>query len=69
MFTTQSLKDTTLVYMSQKHIYPHHFGDTRCGSRILSRGPQLLRLKVADVVKQTHASKVSAIYGPGPGPA
>ena len=34
--------------------------DIRCGSRILSRGgPQLLRPKVADVVKRSRASEAS----------
>ena len=37
----------------------------RCGSRIWSRaGPQLLRPKVADVAKRSHASEVS-ILRPG----
>ena len=33
----------------------------RCGSRIWSRGGQLLRLKVADVAKRSRASEVSIL--------
>ena len=37
--------------------------NSRCGSRIWSRGgPQLLRPKVADVVKQSHVSKASNLW-------
>ena len=35
----------------------------RCGSRIWSRGgPQLLRPKVADIAKRSHASKASILW-------
>ena len=34
----------------------------RCGSRISSRGAQLLSPKVADVAKRSHASKVSNVW-------
>ena len=35
---------------------------SRCGSTIWSRGPQLLRLKVANVAKQSHPSKASYLW-------
>ena len=34
----------------------------RCGSRIWSRGPQLLRLKVANIVEQSHMSEASYLW-------
>ena len=38
-------------------------GVSRCGSRIWSRGgPQLLRPKVADVVKQSRVSKANILW-------
>ena len=40
------------------HVEIPSYADNRCGSRIWSRGPQLLR-EVADVEEWSHASKAS----------